>query len=232
VQDRVCTIHDQCTPGIEFESRAAHAQFPRICTKYRECKSNEYQTRAPGSHNDRECTETTTCAAGKFQKTAPTDTEDRECEQCPAGTHKGHAGNSLTCSGCPANYVARSDGLSCKPVQCSHMTCRHETHSCHWGKSSATLRAYKGAYTHEATSCDGTSTLQSIRVHHGGNGCSRHNPLAAVVLAACTAAELAMDEGPCASGHKCGMGTVSGNMNQCECAPLNPTDFVAPEATP
>merc|ERR1719178_45716 len=103
---------------------------------------------------------------------------------------------------CPANYVARSNGLSCKPVQCSHMTCQHEAHSCNYGKSSATLRAYIGQYRHVTSNCDGIGSggHQSIRVSHGGNLCDRPK---------CTEEELKMNEVPCANGHRCGMGVVT-----------------------
>lgn len=131
------------------------------------------------------------------------------------------------CAACPAKYVARSNGLSCKPVQCSHLTCQHEEHSCHYSKSNAALRAFVGQYSHEASNCDNVASVHSIRVNHGGNACNRHNPLLNHVRPQCTEEELTMDEVPCANGHRCGMGVVSGDTDSCECAPLDPIDFIA-----
>jgi hypothetical protein len=108
-------------------------------------------SKAAGTHHDRVCTPLTTCPPGQYQSVAKTDTTDRQCELCADGTHKAEFGNAKVCDLCPYGYVARPDRKSCQAVKCSHVTCKHEEHTCDFGiadhhqwSKTLTNRAYTG----------------------------------------------------------------------------------------
>jgi hypothetical protein len=93
--------------------------------------------------------------------------------------------------------IANPDRLMCRVRACSHIHCKHEMHTCLFGR----LKNYRGGrQAHSgfnAGQCDGR-IWQSIRVYHDAV------------------------ESNCRDGHRCGMGIVSGDVAKCECEPQAP----------
>jgi hypothetical protein len=228
VNDRGCTSHPDCAEN-EWESIAAAKDSPRKCVPHTTCDyDNAWMSKAAGTHHDRVCTPLTTCPPGHYESVLKTLTSDRQCALCGDGTHKAEYANAKVCDLCPFGYVSRPDRISCKAVQCSHVTCKHEQHTCDFGiadhnlwPKTLTNRAYKGQYeltTHKkVTNCDGRKWM-SVRTDTGGSHCTP-------AMRPCTMQQRALKEGPCRNGHRCGMGIITSDKSKCECAPLKPMDF-------
>eukprot|EP00937_MAST-01D_sp_MAST-1D-sp2_P002027 g2027.t1 len=234
VRDRVCIDHiDECGP-TEWEVTAPGPHNQRVCRALTMCTPTQWRSKAETYTSDRVCTNHTVCPAGKRELTVGTYTADRTCGWCPEGTHKSVVGNHRECVACPVGYRSRGHRRSCEAFVCTHTTCRKEDHQCHWSKSHAQRWGYKFAYTHTDTNCDAGETFHSIRVSHSESMCTwptQRNPTNDH-LPCGKRGDVDLLEVSCKHGHKCAMGAVTGDKNQCECAPLKPVDFAAEMAAP
>jgi hypothetical protein len=89
------------------------------------------------------------------------------------------------------------DRIMCKVRSCSHIFCKHEMHTCLFGKEQWRRGGRQAHGGFDAGRCDGR-IWQSIRVYHD------------------------QVETNCRDGHRCGMGIVSGDVAKCECEPAAP----------
>ena len=92
------------------------------CTAYTKCSDLQYQTVEGGKTTDRECEDHTVCEPGEYASTVAGTHHDRVCDThsiCEPGQQEAWAPTLHNDRECEA------------PKVCSHVTCRHEKHSCH-----------------------------------------------------------------------------------------------------
>eukprot|EP00937_MAST-01D_sp_MAST-1D-sp2_P001518 g1518.t1 len=136
------------------------------------------------------------------------------CPQCAAFQKK----VGCTCVNCPFGYKGAPDHSHCFPWKCTHVTCRHIVHKCHRFNTDPATRATKGeggvpaaavlsreprGGSSAAEECNGIKQYKTTVVHHS------------------TTTSHSLDEQVCHEGHWCAMGAVTGDTDQCECAPLS-----------
>ena len=215
ITDRSCSAHTTCKSD-EFESTVAGARHDRVCVKHEVCDlKTHWISRPAGQFHDRKCERQTHCGAGQRMAADASRFADRVCVPCDENSFKPHAGDS-DCLQCPKGFKARADRLSCRAVQCSHVTCRHEEHQCSRFNRDPTARGRgKFRFAFDGEECDGR-THRSIRVMH--DGALQH----LCRITAKTPYDCPMLEFPCRNGHHCGMGVVTGDKSKCECVPNKP----------
>ena len=197
--DRDCRPLTACDYSKEWRSTDKTQASDRVCTALTFCDfETQYESTQKTEISDRTCTALTLCAAGHYVTTPETYETDRECGLCPAGTYMATAGAPLACKPCPAGMISRAHRKMCVVQTCSHLFCKHELHTCEFGRvrRHRAFNQFKtlAEWPHVQEECDGR-VWDSIRVYHDAV------------------------ETNCRDGHKCGMGAVSGDMTKCECEP-------------
>jgi hypothetical protein len=197
--NRVCTPLTTCDYSTQWRSSDATQTRDRVCTALTLCDFEaEYESSPKTAISDRTCTALTTCAAGHFVTTPKSLTADRVCGLCPEGTYSSTVGNPLACKPCPKGMISRAHRKMCQVKTCSHVFCKHELHTCEFGRvrRHRAFPQFRG-WPHMREECDGR-VWDSIRVYHDAV------------------------ETNCRDGHRCGMGAVTGDATKCECEPAAP----------
>jgi hypothetical protein len=204
--DRECQDHTTCDFNKEWESTEAGTHNDRVCTPLTFCNfDSQWESTAKTTQSNRLCSPLTVCPAGQHVVTPKTQTSDRVCGACADGFFKLTENTDDFCTPCPSGMTSRGHRRSCKVQACSHLTCKHEQHTCFFGRHQSWRGGeqshadfdYNGHDSKFQLQCDGR-VFQSIRVYHAG------------------------EETNCRDGHKCGMGVVSGDKTKCECKSIEP----------